>query len=311
MESRDHGASAQGGVCDGKKDQGVRKPAWLRRSLPKGPVYGRVQHLLKQGGLHTVCEAAHCPNQFECFSKATATFLLLGETCTRHCRFCNIGSGSVFPPDPEEPLRVAEAAAALNLAYVVLTSVTRDDLEDGGASFFCETIRAVRRKLPQAGIEVLIPDFMGSEQALDAVLAAGPDVLNHNLETVRRLYPVVRPEAIYERSLTLLSRVAVHAAGIPPKSGIMLGLGETEEEILETLKDLRKAGCRMLTLGQYLQPSPAHLPVARFVPPETFESWKKKALGLGFEAVASAPFVRSSYQAGSFWTKGKCDMQSC
>ncbi|TWI74285.1 lipoic acid synthetase [Desulfobotulus alkaliphilus] len=290
-----------GNGCRGKKSSSfLKKPSWLRRSLPRGPRYGRVQHLLKEKGLHTVCEQAHCPNQFECFGKGTATFLLLGETCTRHCRFCNIDSGPVFPPDMEEPERVAEAAAGLGLSYVVLTSVTRDDLEDGGAKIFAESIKALRRRLPSAGVEVLIPDFMGSEDALKTVVYAKPDVINHNMETVERLYPEVRPEALYQRSLELIARVAAHESGIPAKSGIMLGLGEGDDEIMKTLRDLRQAGCRILTIGQYLQPSERHLAVKRFVPPETFDFWRKEALGMGFSAVASGPFVRSSYRAEEY-----------
>lgn len=282
-----------------KKKMGIslRKPPWLRRSLPKGPVYGHVQHLLREAALHTVCEAAHCPNQFECFGRRTATFLLLGDICTRNCRFCNIETGRLLPPDENEPQRVAEAVSRLGLSYVVLTSVTRDDLSDGGAGHFYKTIRVLREKLPEVGIEVLIPDFQGCAQALNRVLEAGPDVLNHNMETVSRLYPAVRPQARYTRSLELLERVASHPSGIPAKSGLMLGLGEEEDEILETLEDLRTAGCTRLTLGQYLQPSAAHLAVERFVTPGEFDAWKEKALAMGFTAVASGPFVRSSYRA--------------
>ncbi|MCW7754437.1 lipoyl synthase [Desulfobotulus sp. H1] len=280
-----------------EKKRAHGKPPWLRTKLPRGPVYGRVSQLLQQGELHTVCQKARCPNQFECFGRGTATFLLLGEHCSRHCRFCNIDAGPLLPPDSEEPKRVAEAAAALGLSHVVLTSVTRDDLEDGGSSAFVATIQALRKVLPHASVEVLIPDFMGCATSLTAVLNAGPDVLNHNMETVRRLYPEVRPEALYERSLELIRRVYARGA-MPAKSGIMLGLGEEDGEIEETLKDIYRAGCRMLTIGQYLQPSPAHMEVRRFVPPDVFDFWKTAALSMGFQSVASGPFVRSSYHAG-------------
>ncbi|MDL2286784.1 lipoyl synthase [Desulfococcaceae bacterium OttesenSCG-928-F15] len=275
----------------------VRKPEWLRRPLPKGPVYGKVQGLLRHADLHTVCEEARCPNQFECFGRGTATFLILGTLCTRNCKFCNISGGKALPPDPEEPRRVAEAASRMGLSYAVVTSVTRDDLEDGGASHFAETICEIRKKLPHCGIEVLIPDFGGNPHSLERVLAAGPDVLNHNMETVPRLYSEVRPEAVYARSLALIARVSGHPSGIPAKSGLMLGLGENDEEILDTLQDLRDSGCRILTLGQYLQPSENHWPVQRFVSPEQFNFFEKKARMMGFESIASGPFVRSSYRA--------------
>jgi len=274
------------------------KPYWLRRRLPSGPEYERVRSLIRRNGLHTVCQEARCPNQFECFSASTATFLIMGPNCTRSCRFCNIEDGPVNPPDPREPQRVADAARRMHLRYMVITSVTRDDLADGGASFFAETIAAVRKAIPDVSVEVLIPDFQGDSQALSKVVAAGPNVLNHNIETVSRLYSMVRPQAVYQRSLDLIRRAGQLDASLPVKSGLMLGLGETDEEVHGCLVDLRAAGCRMLTIGQYLQPSEKHLPVVRFVPPEEFESWRRKALRLGFTEVASAPFVRSSYQAG-------------
>jgi lipoic acid synthetase len=253
--------------------------------------------MISRGRLHTVCQEAACPNIWECFSHETATFLILGDHCTRDCRFCAVDHGTPEPPDPQEPARVAQAVADMNLRYVVITSVTRDDLPDGGASQFAETISRIRERVPNAQVEVLIPDFQGDLQSLRTVLQARPSVLNHNLETVPRLYQTVRPGAIYERSLTLIQRVTDEGGGIPPKSGLMLGLGETEPEIEATLRDLRAAGCRFLTLGQYLQPSTGHLPVVRFVRPEQFDQWAETARELGFERVASGPFVRSSYHA--------------
>ncbi len=279
------------------KRDAPRKPPWLKRRLPTGPVYGTVCHTLGTRRLHTVCQEAQCPNQWECFSNKTATFLILGARCTRRCRFCAVAHGPQGPPDPDEPARLAEAAAEMGLEYVVVTSVTRDDLPDGGAGIFAATIRAVRQRVPQARIEVLIPDFKGSTQALHRVLEARPDVLNHNLETVPRLYATVRPEADYRRSLALLQASRVRAPSIPTKSGLMLGLGETDDEIRQSLADLAAADCRMVTLGQYLQPSPDHLPVATFVTPEAFEGWRREALALGFDQAACGPLVRSSYQA--------------
>jgi lipoic acid synthetase len=278
------------------------KPSWLRRKLPSGPEYEKIRAMIGKGQLHTVCQEANCPNQFECFSARTATFLILGATCTRNCRFCNIDGGQPGPLDPDEPRRVAEAAAGMGLRYVVVTSVTRDDLEDGGAGHFAATIRALRAKIHGVRVEVLIPDFQGDRSALATVLEAGPDVLNHNMETVRRLYPEVRPQADYHRSLELLARVGEMAPAIPAKSGIMLGLGETEEEVRRIIADVYRTGCRMLTIGQYLQPTPEHLPVVEFVPPEEFERWRRLALDIGFEKVAAGPFVRSSYHAGEMFT---------
>ncbi|MFZ0132732.1 MAG: lipoyl synthase, partial [Desulfobacterales bacterium] len=247
--------------------------------------------------LHTVCQEAKCPNIWECFSSRTATFLILGDRCTRNCRFCAVAHLPVEPPDAGEPERVAEAVAKMGLGYVVVTSVTRDDLPDGGAGHFAATIRAIRRRVPRAGIEVLIPDFQGNAAALRSVLDARPHVLNHNIETVPRLYAEVRPGAVYSRSLALLGQARRHDASVATKSGLMLGLGETDTEIRQTLRDLLDVGCRLLTLGQYLQPSRDHLPVARYVPPAEFDQWKQSALQMGFNEVASGPFVRSSYHA--------------
>lgn len=275
----------------------VPKPPWLKRRLEAGSTFQRVKGLIQQGQLHTVCQEALCPNQGECFSRGTATFLILGDRCTRNCRFCAVGHGPTEPPDPEEPIRVAQAASALGLRYVVVTSVTRDDLPDGGAAQFARTVREIRRAIPEARVEVLVPDLGGSEDALRTVLEAGPHVLNHNVETVPRLYPRVRPEADYGLSLELLKRVRALAPHIPTKSGLMLGLGEELGEVEGVLRDLLAVGCRMLTLGQYLRPSKEHLPVERYLPPEEFDSWRDKALEMGFFQVASGPFVRSSYHA--------------
>ncbi len=275
-----------------------KKPAWLKRKLPVGPEYEGVRALIESGKLHTVCQEARCPNIWECFSHRTATFLILGSHCTRNCRFCAVESGHPEPVDPAEPVRVAEAAETMGLKYVVVTSVTRDDLADGGAEHFARTIREIRRRIPDAGVEVLIPDFRGDPAALEAVLEAEPTVCNHNVETVPRLYPTARPEADYRQSLALLERAAAIAPRTPTKSGLMLGLGETEAELAATLADIRAAGCSILTLGQYLQPSSAHLPVERYVPPEEFDAWRERGLEMGFSDVAAGPFVRSSYRAG-------------
>jgi lipoic acid synthetase len=273
------------------------KPKWLRRSLPTGPEYEKIRQLLKTHDLTTVCREAKCPNQFECYGKGTATFMILGERCTRNCRFCAVGHQPEGLPDPEEPERVAEAVVILGLRYAVVTSVTRDDLTDGGASFFADTIQAIRRRSQKTLVEVLIPDLQGNWLALKTILEAGPDVLNHNIETVSALYPEVRPQAEYRRSLELLRQAKIITPQIPTKSGLMLGFGETQAEIVQTWRDLLTAGCDILTMGQYLQPSSEHLPVKRFLPPEEFAELESEALALGFAGVASAPFVRSSYQA--------------
>jgi len=287
------------GMNNGTEQPVVRKPAWLRRGIPAAPAHARLRSLLDGDRLHTVCQEARCPNCEECFGRGTATFLILGEICTRRCRFCTVTQGIPQPPDLDEPRRVAEAAARLNLDYVVVTSVTRDDLADGGAGLFAATIRLLKDRRPGGRVEVLIPDFRGDEAALQTVLTARPDCLNHNLETVARLYPLVRPQAVYGRSLDLLRRASRSVAVPVVKSGMMLGLGEEPGEVEEALRDLLAAGCRSLTLGQYLQPNRDALPVSRFVPPEEFDWWREKALAMGFIRVASGPFVRSSYHAGS------------
>ena len=281
----------------------VGKPKWLRRSLPTGPEYEKIRQLLKKRDLTTVCQEAQCPNQFECYSKGTATFMILGDRCTRNCGFCAVGYKPQELPDEKEPARVAEAVVLLSLRYAVITSVTRDDMADGGASFFAETIRAVRSLSPKTLVEVLIPDLMGEWDSLQTILDVSPDVLNHNIETVQRLYPRVRPQAIYGRSLELLRQVKKRNPEMVTKTGIMLGLGEKEKELGQAWDDLQKAGCNILTMGQYLQPSSVHLPVERFVPPEEFERLGEQALLCGFSGVASGPFVRSSYQAEKLYRK--------
>jgi lipoic acid synthetase len=275
----------------------VQKPDWLKRRLPTGTAFEKVKGMIGRDRLHTVCQEAKCPNIWECFSHKTATFLIMGSRCTRSCRFCSIPQGNLEPPDPEEPARVAGVSKEMGLKYVVITSVTRDDLADGGAGIFAATIKEIRQQIPDAGVEVLIPDFQGSKEALYTVLLANPDVLNHNIETVVRLYPRVRPQANYHRSLELIQRAHKSNPDLPTKSGLMLGLGESPQEIEKTLGDMLEAGCRILTLGQYLQPSKNHLAVERFIPPQEFEAWRKKALKMDFAEVASGPFVRSSYHA--------------
>ncbi len=275
--------------------QMTRKPHWLKVKLSGGEGFAAVRELVARGGLHTVCQSARCPNIGECWAQRTATFMLMGNVCTRSCTFCAVEHGMPLPLDPDEAERVAEAVAILGLKYAVITSVTRDDLPDGGAGHFAATIRAVRARRPGCKVEVLIPDFGGAAAALDQVIAAQPDVLNHNVETVPRLYPVVRPQADYRRSLALLARAA--EAGLLTKSGLMVGLGETVEEVLATMEDLRAVGCRMLTVGQYLQPSTRHLPVHRFVPPQEFERLRAAGLAMGFSHVEAGPLVRSSYHA--------------
>jgi lipoic acid synthetase len=275
----------------------LRKPDWLKIRLESGKNLSSVKAVLSRLSLNTVCSAANCPNKMECFNRGTATFLIMGDVCTRRCRFCNIDAGKPSPLDPQEPGRIADAAEELGLKHVVITSVTRDDLADGGAGHYAKTVAAVRERTPGVRIEVLIPDFQGDETALRTVLHAGPDILNHNVETVPRLYRDVRPQAEYTRSIELLRRSSTYAPQIITKSGIMAGLGETEDEVLSVLQDLQDAGCAMLTIGQYLPPSSRHYPVQEYVEPARFAAYRKAAYGLGFKAVASAPLVRSSYHA--------------
>ncbi|QDR81604.1 lipoyl synthase [Sporomusa termitida] len=272
------------------------RPPWLTLPVPEEPALNRMKALLDQGRLHTVCESADCPNIGECFGNKTCTFMILGSHCTRNCRFCAVPHGSPAAVDPNEPQLLAATARQLGLQHVVITSVTRDDLADGGAGQFAAAIGAVRAQLPKAGIEVLIPDFKGSMPALEIVLQANPDILNHNIETVPRLYPVVRPQAGYSRSLALITRTS--QAGILPKSGLMLGLGEKIAEAVAVMKDLHQCGCKMLTLGQYLSPSPAHLPVKEYIHPDVFTELAQTAQKIGFRQVNAGPLVRSSYHAG-------------
>lgn len=280
---------------DGSVTHKARKPTWLKVKMPGGKHFVKVRELVQNGHLHTVCESAHCPNIGECWSRRTATFMIMGDTCTRNCKFCAVTGGKPTPLDPEEPVRVAEAVKTLELKYAVITSVTRDDLTDGGAAHFAETIRAIRDRVPECKIEVLIPDFLGSLSALETVLQAQPDVLNHNMETVQRLYPQARPQADYQRSLNLLK--TAHQLGAQTKTGIMVGLGETPEEVERLMRDVVNNHCKMLTIGQYLQPSQQHLPVVRYVPPAEFHKLKRFGLDIGFEHIESGPLVRSSYHA--------------
>ncbi len=273
------------------------RPDWLRVRYRATPELERVQGLVSELELHTVCQSAACPNLGECWARGTATFMLGGNRCTRSCGFCDVVTGRPRPLDPAEPERVADAVRALGLRFAVITAVARDDVTDGGAAHFAATLRAIRERAPSCQVEVLIPDFKGSEAALLTVLEAAPDVLNHNIETVERLQRRVRPQAKYARSLALLRRSRELRPAIPTKTGIMLGLGESADEIEQTLRDVVAQGCRLLTLGQYLRPSPKHLAVERWVPPDEFERWRERALALGFAEVASGPLVRSSYRA--------------
>jgi len=275
----------------------LRKPPWLKKRIPPFQDLQKVKSILDETDLHTVCEEARCPNLGECFSRGTSTFLILGRVCTRNCGFCAVEHGVPVPTDETEPERVAQAVQKMGLQYVVITSVTRDDLPDGGASLFAKTIQTIRALNPKIKVEVLIPDFQGDQSSLKIVLKEYPDVLNHNIETISRLYPRVRPLADYSRSLNLLKRSKKDYPHIFTKSGFMLGLGETQEEVLELLRDLRKVGCDFLTVGQYLQPHSDRLPVVRFVPPEEFEEYKRLGEEMGFKAIASGPFVRSSFHA--------------
>ncbi len=275
------------------------RPKWLTMPPPSRDQMERMQAYIQKMHLGTVCQSAHCPNMGECFSRGTATFMILGSRCTRRCRFCAVEKGTPLPPDPREPGRVAAAVRELGLRHAVVTSVTRDDLPDGGADHFVQTIRAIRTLSSDTRIEILVPDFQGVPEAIERVCAARPDVFNHNLETVARLYPLVRPQARYDRSLDVLCRAA--GQGLPTKSGLMLGLGESGDEVMKALEDLRKAGCEHLTLGQYLAPSKAHVPVSRYVTPEEFEQWSRVAKSVGFKGVASGPLVRSSYRAECFF----------
>ncbi len=274
------------------------KLTWLRRKPSDPKILQNMQDLLARYQLHTVCQGALCPNQGECFAAGTATFLILGHTCSRNCTFCAIPSAAHLPPpDPDEPRRLAQAVQELGLKYIVITSVTRDDLEDGGAAHFAQTVVSLKEKIPEIKVEVLIPDFQGSLTSLKKVLKSGPDIINHNLETVPRLYPEVRPQADYQRSLNLLRIIKEEDPTKITKSGIMLGLGEKREEILAVMRDLREVSCDLLTLGQYLQPSGKHHPVVRYIPPEEFMEYKIAGEKMGFKTVFAGPLVRSSFHA--------------
>ncbi|MBA4188980.1 MAG: lipoyl synthase [Planctomycetaceae bacterium] len=282
---------------------GGRLPSWLKRPLPSGNGNAFTQNLLEDLKLETVCENAKCPNRPECWSRRTATFMILGNVCTRPCSFCSVPKGEPLHIEEDEPARVAEACVRLGLKHVVITSVTRDDLPDGGADHFARCVLAVRQRLPHAAVEVLTPDFMGNNAAIDRVTDVSPDVFNHNLETVPRLYRVARGRAEYRRSLDLLDRVKVRAPHITTKAGLMLGIGETIDELFEVLADLRAVRCDVVTLGQYLAPTLKHsIPVARYVPPEEFDSIAARARLLGFRKVVAGPFVRSSYHADDMVT---------
>jgi lipoic acid synthetase len=272
-----------------------RLPAWFKVNIRQGPDYQEIRRLTSTLKLHTICEEARCPNVWECWNNRTATFLILGDICTRRCHYCSVTTGRPLALDENEPARVAEAVKILGLRHAVITSVNRDELPDGGAGIFAETIHAIRRMSPACRVEVLIPDFMGEDDALETVLAARPDILNHNIETVPRLFPSIRPQGKYARSIRLLQIASQkHPA---TKSGLMLGLGETSDEIREVIRDVRDAGCTILTLGQYLQPTKEHWPVIRFYHPEEFQQLKEEAVALGFRHVEAGPLVRSSYHA--------------
>lgn len=278
-----------------------RLPDWLRIRLPTSDGFAHTRALLDELKLHTVCQSAMCPNHWECWSKGTATFMIAGDRCTRACGFCAVATAKPLPLEADEPARIAEATRRMRLKHVVITAVARDDLADGGANHFSETIRQVRRLNPQTFIEVLTPDFNERDEALQAVIDARPHIFNHNLETVRRLTPSVRSRATYDRSLRVLRKVKDRAGGaLFTKSGLMLGLGETEAELFAALEDLRQAGCDILTLGQYLQPTLSHLPVSEFVSPERFDAYGRRAREMGFIHVSSGPLVRSSYHADEF-----------
>ena len=278
-------------------EQTLPRPKWLRAPAPAGENYSDLKRLVRDLKLHTVCESAACPNIGECWNRRSATFMILGNVCTRRCGFCAVQKGGPLPVDYDEPRRVAEACAILGLRFAVITSVNRDDRKVGGAELFALTIRAIRERLPGCGVEVLVPDFQGSHQAVDIVLDAAPDVLNHNTETVPRLYRQVRLGARYERSLDMLAYVKEARPAIPTKSGLMLGLGETIGEVLAVMRDLRAANVDILTLGQYLRPSPQHLPILRYVTIEEFADLKRAGYEMGFRHVESGPLVRSSYHA--------------
>jgi lipoic acid synthetase len=274
-----------------------QRPEWLKVRLPMGPQVEELRRLMRSKSLHTVCEEAHCPNMAECWGAGTATFMILGDTCTRSCGFCAVKTGRPLALDPAEPAHVGDAVARMGLRHAVVTSVNRDELPDGGAAMFAATIREIRRRSPGTTVEVLTPDFRGDSDALDAVLAARPEVMAHNVETVPRLYPRVRPQAVYERSLEVLRRTKERAPDLFCKTGIMVGLGESEDEVRATMRDVRAQGTDVLTIGQYLRPSPMHLPIERYWTPEEFARSRDAGVAMGFRHVESGPLVRSSYHA--------------
>lgn len=273
----------------------TRKPEWLRNKLYSEAKYSNVHTLIKGNRLNTICTSGKCPNQSECWSRGTATLMILGDICTRSCKFCNTITGKPLPPNPYEPQKVADTIRELNLKHAVITSVDRDDLKDGGAGFWAETIRTIKKVNPETTLEVLIPDFEGKPELIDLIIAEKPNVISHNLETVRRLTPQIRTKAKYDTSLKVLSYIA--SKGLVAKTGIMLGLGETEEEVLQLMDDALATGCSVLTIGQYMQPSRKHAPVTAYIHPDKFREYKKIGLEKGFRIVESGPFVRSSYRA--------------
>lgn len=288
-------------VLQPPKRPGRRLPAWLTRPLPTGGVLLKTRQIVERSGVATVCQEARCPNLGECWSRRHATFMILGDRCTRRCMFCAVATARPSPADPDEPRRLAEAVAALKLRHAVLTAVARDDLADEGAGHFAACIRAVRRESPRCGIEVLPADLHARDELLAVICDAGPDIYNHNQETVERLSPVIRPQARYRRSLEVLRKVKRHCPGLLTKSGLMVGLGERREELSQAMSDLRSVGVDILTVGQYLRPTPAHAAVARYVPPEEFTDIAEEARDLGFRSVSAGPFVRSSYNAGEVY----------
>ena len=281
--------------AEGMTPQRVAKPRWLRVKLPIGENYKKVRALVDEHKLHTICESGHCPNMGECWGEGTATFMILGNICTRSCGFCNVATGRPLEADPFEPGRVARSVKLMGVKHAVITSVDRDDLADGGSEIWAMTVRAIREQSPGTTLETLIPDFAGKWENLAQIISVAPEIVSHNLETVRRLTKQVRIQAKYDRSLEVLRRL--HQGGMRTKSGVMLGLGETRDEVLETMDDLRRVDCQILTLGQYLQPTPKHLPVAEFIHPDAFEEYKTIGLEMGFRYVESGPLVRSSYHA--------------
>jgi lipoyl synthase len=282
-----------------------RLPSWFKKRIPDSKIMTEMEGLIGNLHLHTICENAICPNQGDCFSKRTATFLILGDICTRNCTFCAVKKGVPLPLDEDEPAHLAEAVKQMGLRHVVITSVTRDDLSDGGAAHFAKIVTGLKEKNRDITVEVLIPDFNGSLEALKKVADAQPEVINHNMETVRRLYPEVRPLADYQRSLSLFRKIREFDPRIITKSGFMVGLGETKEELLTAMKDLKQAGCDLLTIGQYLQPSSQHHPVVKYIHPDEFEEYASRGRKMGFIAVASAPLVRSSFKAADLYDQSR------